>query len=111
MLDLSSTDESGLLTENSLAMFLDEFRVAIIPNMSAAAELAVFDTHIPRDHVGHLRRLEFPPEFRNNPVNIRFDQNFGTRNEDEVFLADRVQAVVVIELGGPPICSLCRHMI
>ena len=100
MLEFSSTDESGLLKGNNLTTFLNEFRVAVIPNMSAATELAVFDTLVPRDRPGYLKRLEFPPEFRDKPVKIRVDGHFGTPNKDEVFLADPAQAVVVIEFGG-----------
>ena len=104
LLDLSSIDGSGLVGKGTQAIFLDEFRVAIIPDKSATAELVVFNTLIPQGHPGHLQRLAFPPEFRGKRANIRIDHgwNTGTLNRDEVLLLDPAQAVLIMELGGRP---------
>lgn len=102
VLDLSSTDGSGFVGEDTQAIFLDEFRVAVIPNKSATTELVVFNTLIPWGHPGHLQRLALPSEFRGKCANIRIDHgwNLGTLNRDEVLLLDPAQAVLVMELGG-----------
>ena len=97
--DLSS-DESGMITSHTQAIFLDEFHMAVIPNSLAITELAVFNTLIPQGHSGYLKRLVLPLEFRNMCANIRFDRDrdFGSSNKDEALLPDPAQAVFVIEI-------------
>jgi len=102
VLDLSSKDGSELVGPQ--AVFLDEFRIVVIPERLAIKHLAVFDTLIPQDHPGYLRRLLFPLEFRRNRSNITIyvdhDRDLGTPNKDKVLLPDPAQAVVIVELGG-----------
>ena len=98
VLDLSSTDGSELVNKSAQAIFLDEFRVVVIPDRLAITELAVFDTLIPQDHPGYLQRLMFPPEFCNKPAKIHVDgdRDLGTPDKDEVLLPDPAQAVLAL---------------
>ena len=102
MLDLSSTDGSGLVGGNTQAIFLDEFRVVVIPDKSAIAELAVFNTSVPQGHPGYFQRLMLPPEFHGKRANLHVDhdRDLGALNRDKVLLLDPAQAVLVIELKG-----------
>ena len=97
VLDLSSTDGSESIKADSQAIFLDEFRVAVIPDRSAT-KLVVFDT-LTLQH--HPQQLAFPLEFRNMRANIYVDhdRDLGTPDKDEVLLPDPAQAVLVIDLG------------
>ena len=100
VLDLSSADESELVKAGTQAIFLDEFCLAVIPDRSAIAELAVFNTLILQDHPGYLQRLAFPPEFHNKSAKIHadHDRDLGTPNRDEALLPDPAQVVLVINL-------------
>ena len=100
VLDLSSTDRSELLQVCAEAIFLDEFRIAVIPDHLAPTELAVFNTRIPQDHPGYLQRLAFPPEFCNRYAQICVDhgQGLGTPNKGEGLLPDPAQAVITIDI-------------
>ena len=82
------------------AVFLDGFRVAVIPDSSAITELTVFNTLISRDDPGYLRRLVFPPEFRDMPADIHVDcdRDLGTLGKDAALLPDPAQAVLVMDI-------------
>ena len=76
--------------------------MAVIPDKSAIAELAMFNTLVPQGHPGYLLRLMLSPEFHGKRANIHVDHDLdlGTlSNRDEVLLLDPAQAVLVIELG------------
>ena len=99
VLDLSSTDGNELVGVGTQAVFLDEFRVAMMRNIWTIAELVVFDTLIPQDHPGYMRRLVYPLEFCDTHATLRVDRDraLGTPNKDEVLLPDPTQVVTVIE--------------
>ena len=106
VLDLLSTDGRELVTYNAQVIFLDEFRMAVIPSWLDITEFAVFNTLIPQDHPGNLRRFGFPPQFRNwhAKIFVDHDRDLGTPNRDEALIADPVQALLVMELmefAGP----------
>ena len=100
VLDLSSTDRGELVKSSARVAFLDEFHLAVIPDVWAITELAVFNTLIPQDHPGYLQRLTFPPEFCNKSAKIHVDgdRDLGTPNQDEALLPDPAQMVLVIDL-------------
>ena len=102
VLDLSSTDGSEPIGTYSQAIFLDEFRVAVIPDKLAITYLAVFDTLIPQDHPGYMQRLAFPLEFCNEPAYIcpDHDRHLGTPNKDEVLLPDPTQAILITNISA-----------
>ena len=84
------------------AVFLDEFRMAVVPDGIGITELTVFNTLVPRDHPGSIRKLALPQRFRGWAAKIRVDHDrlLGTPNRDEPLIADPVQAVLVVELTG-----------
>ncbi|KAF9645019.1 hypothetical protein BDM02DRAFT_3120947 [Thelephora ganbajun] len=100
VLDLLSTDESGLVKGYPQAVFLNEFRMVVAPNKSWNVELVVFDTLIPQDHPGNAQRLELPLQLHGQPANIHVDHDWdlGIPKTDEALIADPAQAVLVIEL-------------
>jgi len=100
VLDLLSTDGSELVTYNARTTFLDEFRMVIIPSGLAITELVVFNTLIPQDRPGNLRRFRVPQEFRDWPAEIfvDHDRDLGTPNGDEALISDPAQAVLAIKL-------------
>ena len=100
VLDLLSTGGRGLLGLNPQVVFLDEFRMALIPSELDITELAVFNTLIPQDHPGNLQRFGFPPEFRNwrARIFVDHDRDLGTPNRDEALIADPAQGVLVMDL-------------
>jgi len=81
------------------AIFLDEFCLAVMPEKPAITELVVFNTLVPQDRPGYLRRLAFPPEFHKNYARIRvdYDRDLGTPNEGEGLIPDPAQAVLVVD--------------
>jgi len=97
LLVLSSKDGSGLTNVDTLAIFLDESHVVVIPNRSAITELAMFNTLVPQHRPGYMRRLDFPLEFCNKRVmHVNLDRDLGTPN---MLLPDPAQAVLVLDLG------------
>ncbi|KAF9643424.1 hypothetical protein BDM02DRAFT_3273044 [Thelephora ganbajun] len=102
VLDLLSTDESELVKRYPQVVFLDEFRMVVIPDKFWSLELVVFDTLIPQNHPGNVQRLELPPRFYDQLANIRVDhdRDLGILSTDEALIADPSQAVLVIELLG-----------
>jgi len=80
--------------------FLDEFRMAILPDESTITELVVFNTLIPQYQPGNLRRLEMPQHFHSQrtKVHIDHDRPLGTPDKDEPFITDPAQGVIVVEL-------------
>ena len=60
----------------------------------------MFDTLVPQDHPGYVRRLAFPLEFRHKRANIHVDcdRDLGTPNKDEGLLPDPAQVVLGIDL-------------
>ena len=75
VLDLKSTDRSALVGWNTQINFLDEFRVVILVNKSDVTELFVFNTLVPQDHPGNLRRLELPQQFHHTAAKICVDRD------------------------------------
>jgi len=100
VLDLLSNDGRELITYNPRVIFLDEFRMVIISSRLAITELAVFNTLIPQDHPGNLRRFGVPLKFRDwhAEIFVDHDRDLGTPNGDEALIADPVQAVLAIKL-------------
>lgn len=96
VLDLKSTDRSALVGWNTQINFLDEFRVVILVNKSDVTELFVFNTLVPQDHPGNLRRLELPQQFHHTAAKICVDRDrsLGT----QPLIPDPAQAVLVVEL-------------
>lgn len=94
-------------------IFLDEFRMVILPQKLAITELIVFDTLIPEDCPGSLLRLGLPQRFHNRAAYIRadHDRSLGTLNGDEPLIADPAQAVLVLEImsgRGPQALLIVR---
>ena len=104
VLDLSSTDEIEFVKTGTQVTFLDEFRVAVIPDRSVAAELVVFNTLVPRDHPGYMRRLAFPLKFHDMCayMYVDHDRDLGTPNKDDGLLPDPAQAVLVTSIWADP---------
>ena len=98
VLDLSSMDRSESITNGTQAIFLDEFCVAAIPSRSAITELTMFNTLVPQDHPGYMRRLAFPFHHKHADMHLDHDRDLGTPNDDEGLLPDPAQAVLVIDL-------------
>jgi len=100
VLELSSTDESELIGFTTDVVFLDEFRMVVIPSGYGNTKLAVFNTLIPRYHPGNLRRLGLPRRLFECAAKIHADHDrpLGPPNTDEPFIVDPAQAVLVMEL-------------
>jgi len=75
VLDILSTDRRELIEGDPQVIFLDEFRIVVIPTGWALTELGVFNTLIRQDHPGNLRRFGFPTEFRNWRAKIFVDHD------------------------------------
>ena len=103
VLDLSSTCWGEPVKQNPRVIFLDEFRMVVLPDELAITELAVFNTLIPQGHPGNLRRFGFPSEFSDQRARIfvDHDRDLGTPNRDEALIADPAQAVLAMEFGEP----------
>ena len=111
VLDLSSADNE-FLNEGTGAIFLDEFRVAVILE-TLAAGLAVFNTLVAQDHPGYFQQLVFPLELHHMYVDIfvDHDRDLGKPNQDEVLLHDPAQVVLVAHIwafGEPRILLVVR---
>ena len=102
VLDLSSTDWSDLVILNAQIIFLDEFRMAIVPCELSTAGLLIFDTQVPQGQPGYFRRLEFPADLHYRPIYIHVDhdQNLGAPNREDALIPDPSQTVLVMELGS-----------
>lgn len=100
VLNLSSADGSELVILDAKFIFLDEFRMAVVPYELTTAGVVVLDTLIPQSHSGYLRHLEFPPDLHGQPISVRVDhdRDLGTPNSRVAFIADPAQAVLVVEL-------------
>jgi len=72
--DLSRSELIGV---GPKAVFLDEFRVAVVLYDLFATELAVFNTLIPQDHPVYLQRLAFPPEFSHRHTQLHVDHSYS----------------------------------
>ena len=112
VLDLSSERDGKLVTLNAQVVFLDEFRIAIIPDGFGMTELTVFNTLIAQDRPGNLRQLVLPGQFLDRTARIRVDHDrpLGARNGGGPLIADPVQGVLIVELGGlrPPVFLVAR---
>ena len=99
VLDVLSTDRRELIKGNSQVTFLDEFLVAVIPTGWTITELVVFNTLIPQNHPGNLRRFGFPPESCGwrAKIFVDHDRDLGAPNRDEALIADPAQAVIAME--------------
>ena len=97
VLDLSFADESQ---PKGQVIFLDEFRMAILPDKSAFTELDVFNTLIRQGRPGNLCRLGVPQQLysRDAKIHIDHDRPLGTPNSNEPLIADPAQAVIVVEI-------------
>jgi len=82
--------------------FLDEFRIAILPDESTFTEFVVLNTLIPQDHPGNLWRLGVPQQLPSGNVKLHVDhdQPLGTLNKDEPLIADPAQTILVVEIMG-----------
>jgi len=100
VLDLLFTNRTEPVKQNPRAIFLDEFRMALVDRWGIA-ELAVFNTLVPQGSSGNLRRFGFPPEFRDRHGKIfaDCDRDLGTPNRGDAFVPDPTQAVLAVELG------------
>ena len=100
LLELSSTDESKLVTRDTQVAFLDEFRVVVLPLAAAIAELIVINTLVPQYDTGGLRRLVLPQRFHGKYTTIRIDHDrpLGTLNRYDPLIADPAQAVLVLDI-------------
>ena len=66
-------------------------------------ELLVFNTFVPQDHPGSVRRFKFWPDCRGrNPCRSRYDRTLGMVYRDVPLMADPTQAVFVMELSPEP---------
>jgi len=101
VLDLSSTSRREPGQQNPRVIFLDEFRMIVVPDEWAITELVVFNTLIPQGHPGNLRRFGFPPGFRHwrAKIFVDHDRDLGAPNRDEAFIVDPAQAVIAMQLG------------
>ena len=101
VLDLSSADWGDLVILNAQIIFLDEFRMAIIPCELTAAGLLIFDTQVSQGDPGYFRRLEFPMDLHHRPiyVHVDHDRNLGAPNTKGALVPDPSQTVLVMELG------------
>jgi len=100
VLNLSSSDESKLVTRRTQVVFLDEFRMILLPDWSAVTELIVFNTLIPQGRPENLRRLGVPRRFHHQFAKILVDNDrpLGAPNRNEPLIADPAQAVLVLEI-------------
>jgi hypothetical protein len=100
--DCSSVDGSGLLTEDSQFVFLDEFRVMAISRHThlESLEILVFNTLVPQGHPRGLRRLNLPPKYRDTRASIHVDpyRSLGPSNSDGPITVDPAQAIVLVNL-------------
>lgn len=73
-----------------------------------APELVVFDTLVPREHPGNLRRFRLPPKYsgRGARVDLDLDRSLGTVNRDGHLIVDPTQAVFIINLAAPIVLGL-----
>lgn len=64
-----------MVTRYTEIVFLDEFRMAVLPDRSGITELIVFNTLIPQGSPGNLQRLRLPRRFYGLFADIHVDRN------------------------------------
>ena len=91
---------SDLVRQGTQVIFLDEFQLVVLPDGWSNTELTAFNTAIPQDHPGSLRRLELPSLFYHWTIKIRVDNDrqLGAPKGCEPLIADPAQVVLVMEL-------------
>ena len=85
-----------------MAIFLDEFRMVLFSptRTEDPPEFTFFNTLVPQDHPGNVRRLRFPQRFRQcTPVvTVDLELPLGALHRDGPFIADPTQALLVVRL-------------
>jgi len=101
VLDLSSTDRSGVVISDSQVEFLDEFRIMIIPCYNDVNVLSVFDTSIPEDHPGKFCQFGLPQKYAGWFVDVHLDRDrsLGIVNRDGPLIVDATQDIFIVDLG------------
>lgn len=107
VLNRSSVDGSRVIQQpNNQVAFLDEFRIVLTHDKvhSTGPELLVFNTFVPQDHPGNLRRFRFPPKYFywRAYVHLDHDRSLGTVNRDGPLVTDPTQAILVVGLTRGP---------
>jgi len=108
VLSLSSTDGNNLVGQGTQVVFLDEFRMAVVPYATGITELTVFNTLVPSGHPGDIIRLGLPQRLHGLAVKIRVDHDrpLGMPIRDEpysnitwVIDPSQQECEVALELG------------
>lgn len=94
------------IRDGSQVAFLDEFRIMVTyrDNPLVAPELLVFNTFVPQDHPGNMRRFRLPPKYRDwsTRVHLDHDRSLGAVNRDGPLITDPTQAIFVMDLSPNP---------
>ena len=97
---------NNLIRDGYQVAFLDEFRIMLTyrNNPLVVPELLVFNTFVPQDGPGNLRRFGLPPRYRDwsARVHLDHDRSLGTVNRDGPLIADPTQAIFVMNLSSNP---------
>jgi len=100
VLELSSTDGSGLVGRDTKVTFLDEFRMMVsTPERNdELAELVLINTLLPQDHPRNLRRFHIPPRYRKWFSFVITDRDGSLGTQDGSIMIDPAQTILVVDL-------------
>ena len=105
MLDLPHADGSSVVEQNTIATFLDEFRMMVLTPRSTpdAPEFSIFNTLIPHNHPGNSWRFCAPSRYHHwlPSVHVDSDRCLGSLDRDRPFTTDPTQAVLAVKLVSP----------
>jgi len=93
-------DESRLVGLGTKITFLDEFRlmVSTSDHDGGLAELVLFNTLLPQDDQGNLRRFDIPLRYRGRFSSVITDRDGSPGTQDGSLITDPAQAILVVDL-------------